>query len=287
MKHSRWIYFLLSLMGAVGSLSILINALGSGTSAQGAEKSLLIERHANEPLELVDLKIREQSVKSKIKPKFRAGDDGLDKVSFANSEEWAKHVRIQLRNVSGKRIVGFQAYLYFKPSGADVYFSVSLKAAERLEQTSLDPGEDIEAKVDEDSWNRGLNRFLQYGGDINTAEVSLRIGIVAFEDGLEWHKGKTLRTDPENPDRRIPLETKRPPGLSSLSTFPDRAFQKIAFRHSYSAFERSWNKTFLPSLNPGPVQTETSRCVVDNGSYLAARCNGDPNAIFTASPYSL
>jgi hypothetical protein len=196
MKYSR-ASFLASLVAAIISMFMVLNSINDAgkAEAQEGERSLLIERHGNEPLELIDLKIRDQSVKSKIKPKVRMGDDGYDRVSIPNSEEWAKHIRVKLRNISGKPIVGFQAYIYLKASGTDMYFSASLHGSRRLEHTTLDPGEEVEATVDRDSWDRAVNRFWQYGGDINSAEVSLAIGIVAFGDGLQWYKGHTLRVD--------------------------------------------------------------------------------------------
>ena len=274
MKHSRIGLFFVSLLAAAGSVALILNAIahGSGTTQDGAS-SLLIERHGNEPLELVDLKIRERSVRSGIRTKFRNGQDGYDKVSFPNSEEWSKSVRVRLRNVSGKRIVGFEAYLYFRPVGADMYFSANLKAAGRLEHTALNAGEEIEAKVDEDAWNRARMRVWRYGANFDSAGVVLSLGIVAFDDGLEWHKGHTLRVDPDNPQRHTPVESKTPLDLGDLGSRLQTRFQSIAF----APRDRTLGKSAASILNPEPAQIMT-RCVNDNGSLDAPHCLDDPNS---------
>src|SRR2546429_636927 len=177
-----------SVMGVL--IGVLVYSLGH--ASQDTEKSLDIERHGSEPLELIDLKVGDQSVRPKIKVKFRRGDDGFDNVRFRDTDDWSKRVRVRLRNVSGKTIVGFQAYLYFKPSGSEVLFSASFKGSKRLEQTVLVPGDESEAEVDGGSWERAITRLTQYGAEANSAEVSLSVGIVAFSDGLQWHKGHTL-----------------------------------------------------------------------------------------------
>src|SRR5712692_3771996 len=86
-------------------VTVLVGSLvySIGQASQDNQKSLDIERHANEPLELVDLKVSEHSVKSKIKikVKHRHGDqgrEGLDNVEFQDQHDWFKRVRVRLRN---------------------------------------------------------------------------------------------------------------------------------------------------------------------------------------------
>jgi hypothetical protein len=176
--------------------------------AQDSDKSLDITRHANEPLELVDIKVSEQSVTDKIKVKHRSGDEsreGLDKVEFQDKDDWFKRLRIKLRNVSGKTIVGMQAYLYFKPPGSKVLFSTSLKGSTQLEHAVLEQGAEIEIMVDNGSFDRTVIRLKQHGWDVNSAAVTCSVEIVAFSDGIQWHKGHNLRIDPDNPNRRRPI----------------------------------------------------------------------------------
>ena len=213
MRFRRSVFGLLRPAAALLTIAVGFSALHHGEAApQRSEQSLLIERHGNEPLELIDVKIGDRSVKSKIKSKWRRGDDGYDEATFAAAEDWPKDIRLRVRNISGKQLTGFQAYIYLKPPAGQLMFGVTLKGAgtTRLEHNALAPGQEIDAEVDSDSWNRAIIRFAQYGGELVTAEVRLSIGVVGFPEGLYWRKGRMIRHDPNNPNRYIPAETKRP-----------------------------------------------------------------------------
>lgn len=213
MRFRRSLFGLGRLVAALLTIALGFSALNHGGAApQRSEQSLLIERHRNEPLELIDVKIGDRSVKSKIKPKWRSGDDGYDEATFAAAEDWPKDIRIRLKNVSGKPLSGFQMYIYLKPPAGQRLFGVDLKGpgTTRLEHTALAPDQEIEAEVDGDSWDRAIIRLAQYGGELVTAEVRLSIGLVGFAPGLYWNNGSMVRLDPNNPNRYIPVETKRP-----------------------------------------------------------------------------
>jgi hypothetical protein len=75
---------------------------------------------------------------------------------------------------------------------------VTLRSSKPLEQTILKPGDEVEAIVDEGSWDRTVSRIKEYGSDANLADVTFSIGIVAFSDGLQWNKGHMLRRDSGN-----------------------------------------------------------------------------------------
>ncbi len=280
MEQSRVRTQIVTLLIVVVGLGLLFYSIGfAGKSeAQGAEKSLDIERHGNEPLKLVDLRISGKSLKDDVKVKLRRGDDGFDSVHFRDADDWARRVTVRLRNVSGKMIIGFQAYLYLKPAGSDVLFSVTLTGSKHLEETALPPGEEVEAKVDDESWERAVIRLMGYGGEVRSAGVSLSVGIVGFTDGLQWHKGHTLRVDPDNPKRHIPVETKKPPGLSKLDHFRQPNFEAIAFMSNETRLDWSWSESMPSTFSPRPIQINAQRCVVNNGSYDAPHCNDDPNA---------
>jgi len=213
MRFRRSVFGFGMLAPALLTIALGFSALNHGEAApERSERSLLIERHGNEPLELIDVKIGDLSVKSKIKSKWRNGDDGYDEATFAATEDWPKDIRLRVRNVSGKHLTGFQAYIYLKPPAGQLMFGVDLKGpgTTRLEHTALSPGQEIDAEVDGDSWQRAVIRFAQYGGELSTAEVRLSIGLVVFPDGLYWKNGRMIRQDPNNPNRYIPVETKRP-----------------------------------------------------------------------------
>lgn len=213
MRFPRSAFGLVRLVAALLAIALGFSALNHGAAApQRSEQSLLIERHGNEPLELIDVKIGDLSVKSKIKSKWRKGDDGYDEANFAATDDWPKDIRLRVRNISGKQLTGFQAYIYLKPPAAEHMFSVDLKGpgTTRLEHTALAPGEEIEAEIDGDSWDHAIIRFARYGGELVSAEVRLSIGFVGFAEGLYWRKGRMVRLDPNNPNRYIPVEPKRP-----------------------------------------------------------------------------
>lgn len=209
MKNSRVNPRLVVLLLALGTL--LLSVLSGHvlkSSAQDTERSLDIRRNADEPLELVEIRISDQSVKDRLKVKSRYGDEGrrgLDTIKFQDKLDWFNRMRVRLRNVSGQTIVGFQAYLYFKPPGSETLFGTNFKGEKQLEHTLLAPGAEIEIMLDKGSFARTLISLKQYGFEPDSAEVTFSVGIVAFGDGLEWHKGHKLRVDPDNPNKRIPL----------------------------------------------------------------------------------
>jgi hypothetical protein len=154
----------------------------------------------------MDVRVNGHSVKDRIKIKVRRADGGLDNVTFQETDEWPKRMRLRLRNISDKTIVGFQGYLYLKPSGSPVLFSVTLKGSMPLERTILKPRDEIEAMLDEGSWNRTVIRMKERGLDANLAAVTFSVEIVGFSYGLQWNKGHMLRRDPNDPNRVIPTD---------------------------------------------------------------------------------
>jgi hypothetical protein len=242
---------------------------------QGADQSLDIERHGEEPLELVDLKLNDKSIKTEITAAFRHGDDGRDQAKFKKEADWFKYLRIKMRNKSGKTIVGLQAHLYFEPLGSPILFSASLTGTKQLEHTKLDPGEEIEMVPDEGSLDRAVHRIKEHGGDPNLATVTFVIGIVGFSDGLQWHKGHLLRPDPNNPQKRIPVEATRERSAFE-PLYKSDLFTRAVFRSDDFSAERLWGKG-APSTLTRPPQAN-AQCVLDNGSYDAPHCNNDEMA---------
>lgn len=268
MRRSRATSSFLIILGVGLLTGLLFHSIGDAhrPSAQDTEKSLDIRRHANEPLELIDLKLGQRSIKNLITVSRRNGDDRLDTVKFQDIDDWPKRMRIRLRNVSGKTIVGLQAYLYLKPPGSPVLFSVTLRGASGLESTILEPGDVVEALVDDGSWNRTLNRLTQQGWNPNMAAVTFSVGIIAFQDGLQWNKGHMLRRDPDNPNRVIPIEEKGPPGINRAG--PD-IFRTVVWRTTLRG------KSERITLAPRSFQAN-HRCVFDNGSFTAPHCSNEP-----------
>lgn len=175
------------------------------SSAQDAEKSLEIERYANEPLELVEFKVGEQSIKEKIATKSRRNDEGLDSVTFKEHDGWFKRVAIKLRNISGKPIYGVGAHFYFQPSYTRTLFSLPLTASTQLKQGVLEQGADIILTVSDQSWSLTADILKQHGVDPDQASVRFSIDMVGFSDDLMWNRGHFVHRDPDNPNRWIPI----------------------------------------------------------------------------------
>jgi hypothetical protein len=260
MKSSRLILF--------GTLIVVVGLLlyslevASKSSAQDSEKSLDIERNNNEPLELMDVRVSEHSVKDRIKIKVRRADGGLDNVTFQETDEWPKRMRLRLRNISDKTIVGFQGYLYLKSSGSPVLFSVTLKGSMPLERTILKPRDEVEAMVDEGSWDRTVIRMKERGLDANLAAVTFSVEIVGFSDGLQWNKGHMLRRDPNAPNKASPIEEKQPPGVNQSHHVRD------------IRLNTAWGNRVISTVAPQPFQAN-AQCVLDNGSYQGEHCTND------------
>lgn len=208
MKKTHLTTLLATVVVAAGS-GLFLDSIGHTRKSppQDVEKKLEIQRHANEPLELVDLMVSQKSVKSKIKVKYRNADEGkegLDKVEFEDTDEWFKRVRIRLRNVSGISIIGLRVYLYFQPPPTKTLFRVELTNPRQLQSEPLETGAEIDLAVEDQSWKQTKGILDQYGADANLAAVTHSIDIVAFSDGSQWHRGHILRRDPNNPNRWIP-----------------------------------------------------------------------------------
>jgi hypothetical protein len=219
--------------------------------AQDADKSLDIERYPNEPLELVDIAVSAQSVKSKIKVKLRHGGEGLDNVKFKDKDEWFKRVSVRLRNVSGKPITGLRAYLYFQPSAEHTLFRLPLEHSKQLKLEALPPGAEIDLKVSDPLWDQTANILKQSGGDANSSSVTFSAESVMFGDNLQWYRGQMLSRDPNNPSRWEPIDGKVARG-GSKSEQPAQ-FTSVAFK-------------------PGAALSRArSQCVVNSG-YIADHC---------------
>jgi hypothetical protein len=276
----------LIVVAAVAALTVAALFYSMSRASQDNEKSLEIQRHGNEPLELVDLKISDQSLKGKIKTKARRGDDGEDSVRFQETEDWPKRIRIRLRNVSGKTVIGLSAHLYLKLPGLPVQFGVELTGPSRaLEATGLQPGEEIESTVDQGSWDRTVERIKRYGSDIRLAAISLSVELVAFKDGLQWHQGHMVHRDPYDPNRYIPVEPTPTPTVGWLDRLP--GFITVAFNSSDVGPDGWRGKSETLTLTPPRPQTNL-RCASYNGSYSATHCNNDPYSAwcYTITHYS-
>jgi hypothetical protein len=228
------------------------NKVVSKGITQGSEKSLDIERFSNAPLELVDLKVSEKSVKGNIKVKHRINGDGLDSVKFQDEGEWFKRVKIRVRNVSDRPVLNIEAYLYFKPPASTPLFSVDLTPSRKLNHEPLQPGGEVDLTVTDQSWNRTLEILNQYGVDASQSTVTFSVRFVLFDNETLWSRGHLVRQDPNNPRKFIPVE--KSPGKQ--------------LDHAPKFFNL---KFFFTPPAPQP-QTSATHCTNDSGNFDATSC---------------
>jgi hypothetical protein len=175
-------------------LGLLSYSLGEASQDPG--KSLDIPRYSDAPLELVDLKIGQKSVKKDIKAKSNQKDE----VKFKESENWFKNVKVRLRNISGRPIRGFKVTLDFVSMSSYQGFRLPLSQVQdrKLKQQPLQPDEEIDLEVTESAFNDTMATAGRYGHDVNQLQPILSIDMVFFSSDLMWSKGKLFRPDPDN-----------------------------------------------------------------------------------------
>jgi hypothetical protein len=169
---------------------------------RNAERSFDIERYPNEPLELLDLKIEDQSVKAGIKVKQRRNGAGLDTVTFEGENGWFKKINVRLRNVSGKTIYGISAYLYFMPPGVRQLFRLPLMSSPGVNlRAPLIAGEEIELVIDDKKFDRSMEIFRTNGVDADEMNAFLAIESASYSNEIKWDRGQILQQAPDNPLR--------------------------------------------------------------------------------------
>jgi len=202
--------------------------------AQEPDKALEIERYPNEPLQLINLRIGTQSVKDRIRQKLKddASKWGIDRVTFKEKDDWIKRVSITLRNTSDKPVFGVQGFLYLKPLGFPMIFSLPLTASKELRHDPLLPGAEIELTVTPAMLNYTLDDVKYRGAQANTAEVSFSLDAVIFSDEMQWYRGKLVRPDSEAPGNWVPVDDpvamKRNQPLKKTVSFLPASFKAVA-----------------------------------------------------------
>jgi hypothetical protein len=196
------------------TVALLLLAFTATVRAQEAEKVLMIERHSYEPVQLVALRIGTQSVTDRIRMNFRVpkSKDGLDRVSFKETDDWFKRVSVTLRNTSTKPVYGLRTYLYFKHPSERMVFSVPLTLSRKLRDDPLQPGAEIEMTVSPDQMNKTIETAMVYGVDASRTEVTFLVDGVWFNEKLQWSNGTLVEPDPTTPNKWIPVdpESKKP-----------------------------------------------------------------------------
>ncbi|HZJ46792.1 MAG TPA: hypothetical protein VFD63_23650 [Pyrinomonadaceae bacterium] len=246
MKYSRLGALLVTLILVCGGLLIQIGRAAKNNLPAQAGKSLYLETFSNQPLQLVDIRIGENSVKDKIVKHSTTGDEGLDVVEFRESADWHKRVWLKLRNSSGKAITSFKAYLYFRNTDMrTVLFSMPLERYRKIKGGPLRSGEEIELRI-----NQAAHRFTSgiakhYGADLDASSVTFSVQNVMFSDDLQWNKGRLLRPDPLDSNRWNVID-----GVASNSAIDSLKFIKASFKTKAPTFQT----TFDHCVNYGGYQ---------------------------------
>ncbi|HSE16186.1 MAG TPA: putative metal-binding motif-containing protein [Pyrinomonadaceae bacterium] len=235
---------------------------------QEADKVLEIERYPNEPLQLVNLKIGTQSVTDRIRRKYKdkATEWGTDRVAFKEKEDWLKRVSITLRNASNKPVFGVQGFLYLKPLGFPMIFSLSLTASKEIRHNPLLPGAEIELTVTPAMLNYTLDDLKYRGAQANTAEVSFSLDAVIYSDELQWYRGKLVRPDSEVPGKWVPVDDpvamKRSKPSEKTPSFLPASFKAAA-------------KPAAAPAKPAPPPFATCK---QSAGFFGTTCSGDVSA---------
>jgi hypothetical protein len=259
MTFSKFKFPHIALLGVVVTAALLFGYIGHAnkSTAQDADKSLDIERYPNEPLELVNLKIRDKALKNEIKMKSKNKGNGWgrDNVKFKETNGWFKHIKIKLRNISGKPIYGIRAGLHFQPPGLRMLFNMPLTWTKSLESDPLQPGAEIDLEVSDQLLNRTLIRMKQYDVDANLSSVSFSLDDAYFSDDIKWSRGVLLRRDSDDPNKWNPVDK---PALSNTNLWKQPAGFKLIG---------------LSLIAPQPQSL--SQCQEEKGGELGYQCAGD------------
>lgn len=193
------------------ALAALISGGASGHAAlpaQDAEKVLEIERYPNEPLELVDINVGAQSVKHtlKSKPSLPGSDWWVDVVTFKENNGWFRHLKIRLRNTSGKPIHAVTANFLFSSTKEKMLYGMQLTGTRPLGLQALQPNEEIELSISGRVLDDTIQRIQQAGLDIDSLPASVSVDSARFSETTMWNRGSMLERDSENPDKWIPIK---------------------------------------------------------------------------------
>ena len=232
----------------------------SSMQTQEADRVLEIERYPDEPMQLVNLRIGTQWVKDRIKLKFKdqISKWGTDTVKFKEKDDWIKRVSITLRNTSDKPVYGLEGFLFLKPIGYPMIFSLLLTGSRELRQNPLQPGAEIELTVSPGFLNHTLDDVKNHGADASRADVSFSLDGVIFSDDLHWYRGKLLRRDSAMPGKWVPVD------------------EPVAVKRRSSAKPVSFiPASFKTAANAKPVTPVFSTCTQWNNSYQGVSCSGD------------
>jgi hypothetical protein len=170
-------------------------------SMQGQEKSLQkLKHYSNEPLEIVDIKMANKTVK--LGEKLNANDD------------WLKGLNLKFKNTSGKEIIYVEIDLNFPETQSSGYeMSFPLKLGHRPGANNANAPLRLKANAEtnivlDDVKYDQLVKFIEHRHSISAINNALiATGFIIFADGTAWSGGMFYQQDSDNPNRYVPIST--------------------------------------------------------------------------------
>lgn len=117
-----------------------------------------------------------------------------------DTDDWLKHLTVEMRNDSGKTVTFVQVQLFFpkldpdrkQPGssftldyGDDPFAFDSAAAMPPLRVKPVSPGEHLAITLTDADFTR-LNQFLIDTGFLVTSKVEIRVYLIGFSDGMAW-----------------------------------------------------------------------------------------------------
>ena len=297
MPRNTKFYFLCGLL-----LALICLALKTSALSQGAKNRLVVyESSPNEPIEI------------KIKD-FPFGNTPITfGKAFASDIDWAKSIRLQVKNTSGKVISYIEIGIKFPRHGrTDEVINIPLKLGEmpRSEAPVVDalpPDGEATLVVPEDVYE-ATKRLLESDNNMSDARrVIVVTEYVFFNDRTGWHLGQTLYPSKTQKDRWVPAGSPEAGSAINKETKQGRNwiakvqcdFTKDGTADYYccknpSGFGNCFvlgDKIFYMGRNQGDkIRNNSATCPCDATKsciYLTiVRCLGpNPNIIFEVAAY--
>lgn len=211
------------------------------------EKIRIVEKglsYPNQPIKVVSLELGNKAF--------------INETEVLGDQTWLKQLRLGVKNVSDKNIMSFDIDLLIKKQGKitmgiPINFRTYTKANANNSFTPqgemklgvLRPGEVVIVKVVE-------NVMLIFDNELKKHEVedvervTLDIRAVYFDNETRWLFGQESKSDPNNPEKRIPIDQLKP----KLSQhFWLDYFLPVEWNYSFALFFPACSRNFFARMS--------------------------------------
>ncbi|PYS23424.1 MAG: hypothetical protein DMF72_09370 [Acidobacteria bacterium] len=180
-------------------------------SQNPAERSIEKPIQHKEPVDMEDIQVRDDQGLKSVKPGSK----------FHGNEDWLKGLTLRLKNTSDKSIVYAEIRVYVPTSETEdkpVAFSLRYGVMPRpgSDNFGLNPsqpiahGRSVTVTLSDDDYELGKNIVREKRGNVNFNHLEIRVGMIVFDDGTAWKNGYSLRRDPNDPERWVPVDEPNP-----------------------------------------------------------------------------